>query len=75
MTENPGERVFQERYNSATYDLFDFILNRDPRDGTYRLSAYALRLCRLFQNTLFTEIKSDPAHHSVSTDGRAAHQR
>jgi hypothetical protein len=56
LSDEPSDRVFYERYNSATYELFDFILNRD-RDGTYRLSSYALQLCRLLQDTLFHEVK------------------
>lgn len=54
--DEPSDRVPYERYNSATYELFDFILNRD-RDGTYRLSSYAIQLCRLLQDTLFHQVK------------------
>jgi hypothetical protein len=53
-----SNRVFYERYNTDTYTLFDFILNRNPQEGTYRLSAYALQLCRLLGNTLFHEVKA-----------------
>ncbi len=57
LSEDPSDRVFYERYNSTTYELFDFILNRDNSDGSYRLSSYALQLCRLLQDTLFHEVK------------------
>lgn len=53
-----GSRVLYEQYNTDTYALFDFILNRNLQEGTYRLSAYALQLCRLLGNTLFHEVKA-----------------
>ncbi|WP_040006396.1 hypothetical protein [Fibrisoma limi] len=58
LADEPSTKTFYERYNSIIYELFDFILNRDPSDGTYSLSSYALQLCRLLKDTLFHEIKS-----------------
>ncbi len=57
-TDTGSNRVFYERYNTDTYTLFDFILNRDIQEGTYRLSSYALQLCRLLGDTLFHEVKA-----------------
>ncbi|GAB3843683.1 hypothetical protein GCM10028822_00110 [Hymenobacter terrigena] len=57
-TDNGSNRVFYERYNTETYTLFDFILNRNIQEGTYRLSSYALQLCRLLGDTLFHEVKA-----------------